>query len=127
MIRDVRTLGPSDSLDTALQHVLSGFQHDFPVTEGDRVVGVLTRAALLKGLATHGRDARVADHMERTFRSAEPKEPLEAAVARLGEFHVQSMPVVSDGHLQGVLTLDNVGEYVAISAALRAAHGIFTA
>jgi hypothetical protein len=34
------------------------------------------------------------------------------------------MPVVSDGHLQGVLTLDNVGEYVAISAALRAAHGV---
>src|SRR6478672_1241833 len=69
MIRDLRTLAPMDTLETALQHVLSGFQHDFPVVEGDRVVGVLTRAALLAGLATHGRDARVADSMERSFGS----------------------------------------------------------
>lgn len=119
MIRDLRTLAPSDTLDVALQHVLAGFQHDFPVVEGDRVVGVLTRSALLTGLATHGRDARVADSMERSFVSAAPDEALEHAVARLGAGRCQTMPVVSDGHLRGVLTLDNVGEYVAISAALR--------
>ena len=121
MITDLRTLAPTDTLETALQHVLSGFQHDFPVVEGDRVVGVLTRAALRTGLATHGRDARVADSMERSFGSTEPQEPLERAMSRLGASKCQTMPVLSNGHLRGVLTLDNVGEYVAISAALRAA------
>lgn len=121
MIKDLRTLAPADTLETALQHVLSGFQHDFPVVEGDRVVGVLTRAALLAGLATHGRDARVADSMERSFGSTDPRESLESAMSRLGASKCQTMPVLSDGHLRGVLTLDNVGEYVAISAALRAA------
>ena len=120
MIRDLRTLGPDDTLDTALQHVLAGFQQDFPVVEDDRVVGVLTRAALLRELARHGRETRVQDAMERSFRSAEPREPLDRAVARLGECRCQTMPVLSDGHLRGVLTLENVGEFVAIAGALRA-------
>lgn len=119
MIRDPRTLAPDDTLDTALQHVLGGFQHDFPVVDGDRVVGVLTRGALLAGLAAHGRAARVSEAMERSFQSAEPNEPLERAMSRLGESRCQTMPVVSGGHLRGVLTLDNVGEYVAIASALR--------
>lgn len=121
MIRDLRTLSPRDELDTALRHVLAGFQHDFPVVENERVVGVLTRSALLAALASSGRETLVEDVMDRTFRSAEPAEPLERAVARLSETRCHTMPVVSDGRLRGVLTLDNVGEYVAITAALRAA------
>jgi Zn-dependent protease len=119
MIRDVQTLGPQDPLDAALRHILAGFQQDFPVVEDGKVVGVLTRAALLKGLAEHGRDARVAQAMERTFVTAEPQEPVEQAVARLRECRCRTLPVVADEHLRGVLTLDNVGEYVMIDAALR--------
>lgn len=121
MIRELRTLSPRDRLDAALRHVLAGFQHDFPVLENDRVVGVLTRSALLTALASSGPETLVEDVMDRSFRSAEPAEPLERAVARLGQSRCQTMPVLSDGHLRGVLTMDNVGEYVAIAAALRSA------
>lgn len=124
MSRGVRTLSPGDTLDAALQHVLSGFQHDFPVIDDGHVVGVLSHRALLAGLAAHGRDSAVAESMDRAFRSAAPGEPLEDAVARLRESHCHAMPVMSDGELRGVLTLDGVGEFVAIAAALRqsAAH-----
>lgn len=121
MIRDVRTLAPSDTLDMALHHVLEGFQTDFPVVENGKVVGVLTRAGLLGGLARQGREAPVSQSMETSFRTADPGEPVERAIATLGECRCRTLPVLSDDHLRGVLTLDNVGEYVMIEAALRSA------
>jgi Zn-dependent protease len=46
MLTDFRTLSPQDALRRAVDLLLSGSQHDFPVLDGERVVGVLTRADL---------------------------------------------------------------------------------
>jgi len=123
MIRDVRTLTPRDTLDVALNHVLAGFQQDFPVVDGGRVVGVLSRAKLLEALAKRGRDAPVGEVMETMFRVAAPTEPVEQALARLRDARCHTLPVVSDHRLDGVLTLDNVGEFMMIETALRASGG----
>ena len=122
MVRDVQTLAPEDTLDVALHHVLDGFQHDFPVLRGEQVVGVLTRDALLTGLAQHGAASRVADAMESSFRTAEAREPAERALARLRECHCHTLPVLAHGRLAGVVTAENVAEYVMIEAALRSGH-----
>jgi CBS domain-containing protein len=58
--------------------------------------------------------------METTFRTAEPGEPVERALTPLRECRCQALPVIADRRLVGVLTLENVGEYVMIGAALRA-------
>lgn len=122
MVRDVQTLAPEDTLDAALHHVLDGFQHDFPVIRDEQVVGVLTRNALLTGLAQHGAAARVADAMESSFRTADVREPAERALARLRECHCHTLPVLANGRLAGVVTAENVAEYVMIEAALRSGH-----
>ena len=119
MIRHVETLTPRDTLGVALDHVLAGFQQDFPVVDDGAVVGVLTRSALVAGLARHGRDVLVDEVMERAFQTAEPGEPVEDALARLRTSDCHTVPVVSDHRLQGVLTLENVGEFVMIDSALR--------
>lgn len=118
MIRDVQTLAPSDSLHVAVEHVLAGFQQDFPVVESGRIVGVLTRARLLEALARRGQDAPVADVMETTFRTAGPRESVEHALARLQECRCRTLPIVSDQRLDGLLTLDNVTEFIMIETAL---------
>jgi Zn-dependent protease/predicted transcriptional regulator len=120
MIRDVRTLTPADTLATALRHVLAGFQHDFPVVEGGSVVGVLTRGRLLHGVGRGGPESTVAESMEPSFRTTNPREPVERAVVRLHECHCNTLPVLDQGRLCGVLTSDNVAEFVMIDAALRA-------
>jgi len=119
MIRDVRTLTPADTLATALRHVLAGFQHDFPVVDGGSVVGVLTRGRLLRGLGRAGPESSVAESMEPSFRTTNPREPVHRAVARLHECHCNTLPVLDHGRLCGVLTSDNVAEFVMIDAALR--------
>ena len=123
MVRDVRTLAPGDTLELAAHHVLEGFQQDFPVVDGGRVVGVLTRKQLLKTLAERGMGGIVGEVMERTFQTAQPSEPLAHAFERLQACNCHTIPVVSDGRLVGVLTADSVGEFLMIDSALRAARG----
>jgi Zn-dependent protease/predicted transcriptional regulator len=118
MIRDFRTLAPSDSLERAVEHILAGFQQDFPVVEQGRVVGVLTRNDLLKTLSQRGPNTRVEEAMQRHFETADPNEMLETVFARLQACGCHSLPLVRNGQLAGMVTMDNVGEFLMVQAAL---------
>lgn len=119
MITDVETLAPDDPLARAVQLILDGFQQDFPVVEQGVVIGMLTRPVLLRALSARGEGAAVRDVMLRDFVQASPREPADAALTRLRACGCHSMPILRDGRLLGVLTMDNVGEYVMVQAALR--------
>lgn len=119
MITDVRTLSPDDPLERAVRLVLDGFQQDFPVVVNGQVVGVLTRAALLRALAERGPGAPVATAMQQDFRAASPDEPVEEVLTRLETCGCHAMPVIRGRELLGVLTTENVGEFVMVQTALR--------
>jgi Zn-dependent protease/CBS domain-containing protein len=119
MITDFRTLRPDDSLSAAAEHVLSGFQQDFPVVDGQRVVGVLTRNDLVTALSNAGPATPVGDAMHRDYVSTDPREMLERAFERLQECHCHTLPVVRNGELVGLLTSENVTEALMIQEALR--------
>ncbi|HEY7877709.1 MAG TPA: site-2 protease family protein [Gemmatimonadaceae bacterium] len=118
MIRDVRTLAPDDPLSRAAGEVVAGFQQDFPVVRDGTVVGVLTRADLMRALAGHGAASRVSDAMQRDFQVAAPNEDLDRAFARLQACRCHTFPVVQDGRLVGVLTAENVGEFMMVQSAI---------
>jgi Zn-dependent protease/predicted transcriptional regulator len=120
MITDLRTLGPDDPLTRAAEFVLAGFQQDFPVIDRGVLVGVLTRSALIQALGRRPPSTAVAEVMHREFQIADPGEPVESALARLRSCGCQSLPVVRGRELLGLLTLENVGEYMMIQAAM---HG----
>ena len=119
MVTDFRTLAPGEALSVALAHVLAGSQQDFPVVEEGRVIGLLPRAELFSALAKRGQEALVGDVMLRKFETAAPLEPAEEAFARLQECDCRSMPVVQNGQVLGLVTAENVGEFLMIQAALR--------
>jgi len=118
MITDFRTLAPGDTLARAVELTLAGSQLDFPVVEDGRVVGVLTQGGLLRGLESAGRDAHVQDAMEREFRTAELGEMAEAAFLRLQECKCHTIPVTREGRLAGIVTMENVGEFLRIQSAI---------
>jgi Zn-dependent protease/CBS domain-containing protein len=120
MMTDFRTLAPQDTLARATDHVLSGFQHDFPVVDGDgRIVGVLTRADLISALSQRGRDALVSEAMRREFMTADSHEMAEQVFAKLQECDCRTLPVTHRGRLIGLINAENVGEFLMIQAALR--------
>jgi Zn-dependent protease len=122
MITDFHSLRPDDSLGRAVEHVLGGFQQDFPVVEDGRTVGVLTRADLIRGLAERGTEGRVGEVMQRQFETTDPLEMLENVLARLQTCDCHSLPVVRDHQLVGLVTAENLSELLMIREALRDAQ-----
>jgi len=113
-----RTLAPEDSLGRAIDLLLAGAQQDFPVVRDRTVVGILTRADLLSALARQEQAAPVASVMRRDFEVADASEMVDTVLQRLQERDCHTVPVVRHGELVGLVTMDNVGEYVSIQAAV---------
>jgi CBS domain-containing protein len=118
MITDFRVLDAADPLQRAADWVITGSQQDFPVLEADRLVGILTRDALVRTVTERGLTGQVRDAMVRTFETADMREMLEQAFARLQACACPVLPVLQDGRLVGLLTADNVGEFVMLRTAL---------
>jgi Zn-dependent protease/CBS domain-containing protein len=119
MLTDFDTLQPSDALAVAVHLTLQGSQHDFPVTERGRVIGILTRTDLLAALADYGRDHPVTFVMRRDFPVVQSTEGLDIAVQRLQVCGCEIMPVVEDGQLVGLINKKNLDEYLLIETILQ--------
>jgi Zn-dependent protease len=117
MLTDFRTLDPTNTLGDAVDLIMSGSQQDFPVVQAGSVNGMLTRSDLVAALARHSRDAPVSEVMQRDTQIAHAAEMLETVLARLQDREFQTMPVVQHDTLVGLLTMDNVGEFLMIKAA----------
>lgn len=111
MLTDFEELWCGDTLADAVRLALQGSQHDFPVVEQGYVKGVLTRNDLLAALAAHGQDFPVSAVMRREFMVAESTEMLDLAFQRLRWCNCHTMPVLQDGRLTGLITMDQLGEY----------------
>jgi Zn-dependent protease/CBS domain-containing protein len=122
MITDFERLAPDDRIGDAAEHVIAGFQSDFPVVDNGRLVGVLTKTDLLKSLAQKGPDDRVANVMRRDFEQADPADMLDRVLAKLQEGSCHSIPIVRRDNLVGILTMENVGEFLAIQGAVQNAR-----
>jgi Zn-dependent protease len=118
MLTHFRTLTPASTLGDAVDLLLTGSQQDFPVITDGRIEGMLTRSDLVKALPQRGRDARVADTM-RECPTAEASEMLETVFGRLRSGDVHTISVLDHGALIGLVTMDNVGEFLMIHAAER--------
>ena len=119
MLTHFRTLAPTNTLGDAVDLLLTGSQQDFPVVVNGRIEGILTRSDLVDALARSGRSATVADTMKRECPTAEASEMLETVLARLQGRECHTVPVLEHGTLVGLVTMDNVGEFLMIQAAER--------
>ncbi|MBI4362559.1 MAG: CBS domain-containing protein [Euryarchaeota archaeon] len=112
MVKDVMqasvvTLRPTDTLEAAIRlfttHRISGAP---VVNDSQRLVGVLSEADVLKGLAAEAGPAsqRVADYMTRSVRAIRPEDTLDDAAYTLFMTGFNRLPVVQDGKVVGIVT-----------------------
>lgn len=125
MLTDFRTVSQYDPLLRVTDLIIGGSQEDFPVVEEGRVVGVLTRHELLSALTQQGVGGRVGDVMRRQFFTADPLEMLEPLFVRMQSAQARTVPVLSQGRLVGLITLENIGEFMMIQSALEARRRAF--
>jgi Zn-dependent protease/predicted transcriptional regulator len=121
MISRFETLQPQDNLGRAAELLLATHQHDFPVLDAwQRVAGVLPRVKLLEGLARSGSATPVLDVMQRDPVVVDPGTPLDTVLAHLQADPARPLLVVEDGKLVGMLTLENLSEFIVVAKQLPA-------
>ncbi len=119
MLTEFSILAPLDTLARAIDMILSGSQQDFPVVENGRVLGILTRHQLIVSLQQQGPNTPVGQVMDRSFESADSAEMLETVASRMQECSCHTVPVTRAGQLVGLITMDNIGEFLMIQSALK--------
>jgi Zn-dependent protease len=121
MLTEFHTLNEGEPLSRAVELMMSGSQHEFPVLSGERVVGVLTRKGLIDGLKRLGQAAPVSGAMDCGFESVDINAMLEEVSRKLQTRECHTMPVVHNDQLVGLVTMENIGEFMLIRAALEKA------
>jgi Zn-dependent protease/CBS domain-containing protein len=121
MITDFKTIDSADTLGKAVALTLAGFQQDFPVMEDDELVGVLTHADVLRGLAEGGADMPVRTAVRPGLDTTDPRESLAGALGRIRSGECRVLMAMENDELVGLLTAANVGELISLGAAGR--HG----
>ena len=120
MLTDYKSLSPDDTLAQAVALLLAGSQHDFPVVDArGQVAGILERDRFMAALAQHGQSARVMDFIRKDLPPVDSYDMLENALLRLQESGARTLPVMHAGQFVGLITAENITEFLMIRSALK--------
>ena len=126
MQTEFHALSPSDTLGRAIELILSGAQEDFPVTENGLIVGILDRDRLISALSQNGQSALVSDAMRRDVPEVDSHDMVETALMRVQESGAKTLPVLHNGKMVGLITAQNITEFLMIRSALKTARKVST-
>ncbi len=120
------TVGPVERLIRARSDMLTSGYSGMPVTEKDRVLGLLTEKTVAQALARFSvevpdkyranqvRMIRVVDAMMQQPPVADPEEPIAKAATRMLEAYLNTLPVVIKGNkLVGIVGATDFTRFVA--------------
>ncbi len=121
MQTNFESLAPHDTLGRAVELILAGSQQDFPVVQDGQVLGILERDTFIQALARSGQNEPVEYVMRRGVPEVDTHEMVESAMSRLEQSSAKTLPVTHMGRLAGLITAENITEFLMIRRALRSA------
>jgi CBS domain-containing protein len=114
MITEFHTLPVGANLGEAQELLIHTTQVDFPVTNGDQVVGLLSRLDLFKGLRNEGPTAYVAGSMQRDFPAVGPDDELQELASDMQSAQRSCTLVMEGERLVGLVTMENLAELLIL-------------
>jgi Zn-dependent protease len=118
MVTNFEVLRQDDPLERAVELTLAGSQRHYPVMEGERLVGILTQAGLLEGLAVRGGSSPVAGSMAAVPELIDPDEPLADVFRRIQGLPEGVAPVGTTAGIRGLIDKDNLLDLLRIRSAV---------
>jgi len=95
-------------LSAVLELVFRSHQEDFPVVDGKKLVGLLTRSDLVNVLHREGVKTTAEDAMRKQFPTARTTDRLTAVYKKFEQYGIKAMPVVDKEKLVGIITLGDL-------------------
>ena len=127
MTRDVQTVRPNQTAREAANFMLRTDAGAIPVTEGDRLLGMITdRDIAVRGVAEgHGPDTPVRELMTNDMVCARMDDDVEDAASKMSEAQVRRLPVVDgDERLCGIVSLGDLSREADTDCASEALEGV---
>jgi CBS domain-containing protein len=127
MTRDVQTIRPDQSAREAASFMLSADAGSIPVTEGDRLIGMITdRDIAVRGVANgYPPETPVRELMTNDVICAHDSDNVEDAASRMSEAQVRRLPVVdSEERLCGILSLGDLSRDADTDTVAEALEGV---
>ena len=127
MTRDVRTVRPDQSVREAANFMLQADAGAIPVTDGDRLIGMITdRDIAVRGVAEgHGPDTLVRELMTNDIVAVRVEDDTDEVAVRMGEAQVRRLPVIDDQQkLCGIVSLSDLTRMSDGSDAEQALEGV---
>jgi CBS domain-containing protein len=127
MTRDVATVSPDQPVREAASFMLSADAGSIPVTEGNRLIGMITdRDIAVRGIAKgYGPDTPVRELMTDELIVVRVDEDVEEAANRMSEAQVRRLPVIDqDERLCGIVSLGDLARESDDECAQEALEGI---
>ena len=127
MTRDVATVRPDQTAREAATFMLSSDAGSIPVTEGDRLIGMITdRDIAVRGVAMgHGPDTPVSEIMTSGIVCAREDDSVEDVASRMSEAQVRRLPVIDDSEkLIGIVSLGDLSRETDGETAHHALEGV---
>lgn len=119
MITEFRVVHLNERLQTVVDYLMSGAQHDFPVLEDGRPVGIVSHNEVLQGLRERGPEATVRDVLSEAQVFADASDCLEDVIQRLRDAKRSAIPILHEGRLVGLVTFEQVSELLMVQNAMR--------
>jgi CBS domain-containing protein len=127
MTRDVQTIRPDQSAQDAARFMLKAEAGSIPVTDGDRLIGMITdRDIAVRGVAKgYGPDTPVRELMSDDVICARADDSVEDVASRMSEAQVRRLPVVDqDERLCGIVSLGDLSRESDTGTAAQALEGV---
>ena len=127
MTSDVQTIRPDQTAREAAAFMLSADAGSIPVTEGDKLIGMITdRDIAVRGVAKgHGPDTPVRDLMSSGIISVNINDDLGAVASKMSDAQVRRLPVVDEQQrLCGIVSLGDLTRETGSEQATQALEGV---
>ncbi|MGA9580951.1 MAG: CBS domain-containing protein [Allosphingosinicella sp.] len=128
MTRDIEIVAPDQPIREAAQFMLRADSGIMPVSEGDKLVGLVTDRDIAVRAVAEGRgpDTPVSEIMSGDVLFCFEDEEVEAVAIKMGDAQVRRMPVLSrdDDRLVGIVSLGDISRSEQSEAASVALDGI---
>ncbi|WP_437656824.1 site-2 protease family protein [Sorangium sp. So ce1182] len=108
MVTEFESLPTHAPVAYGVDRVLHGVQREFPVVDGDRLVGVVGAGALIQAAAEGRSHVAVSAVAQPIGATALPAEPVEVALERMEHSGSEFLPVIESDRLVGLVRSQNV-------------------
>lgn len=111
---DFFTLTSDATLAKVLELIFHSHQEDFPIVDGGRVVGFITRSDIITNIHKFGMEKMVKEIMRTNFPTAKDADSLIRVQGIMSEFGIKSLPVMKGDEVIGVVTIEDIGRIYAM-------------